>query len=117
MIWSLIFLKIKINFFFLYIYKELIFLTLILFLTSLLIIITNQRNLIISLIGAEIALLAGNITFLCINWFYQDCISLVFILCILVISAIETAIGAGLLILCYAVNKTISYNDLIYLSD
>lgn len=47
------------------IYKELIFLTLILFLIGLSIIILNQRNLIISLIGAEIVLLAANVSFLC----------------------------------------------------
>jgi NADH:ubiquinone oxidoreductase subunit K len=46
------------------IYEELIFLTLLLFLIGLSIIILNQKNLIISLIGVEIVLLAANITFL-----------------------------------------------------
>lgn len=99
------------------IYKELIFLTLVLFLIGLSIIVLNQRNLIISLIGAEIALLAANVSFLCSAWFYQDPISLIFILCILVISAVETALGTGLLILCYAVKKTISFNELTTLAD
>jgi len=101
----------------LHIYKELIFLTLILFLIGLSIIVLNQRNLIISLIGAEITLLAANVSFSCTAWFYQDPISLIFILCILVISAVETALGAGILILCYAVKKTISFNELKNLSE
>ena len=99
------------------IYKELIFLTLILFLIGLSIIVLNQKNLIISLIGAEIILLAANVSFLCSAWFYQDPISLIFILSILVISAVETALGTGILILCYAVKKTISFNELTNLSD
>jgi NADH:ubiquinone oxidoreductase subunit K len=46
------------------IYEELIFLTLFLFLIGLSIIVLNQKNLIISLIGVEIVLLAANISFL-----------------------------------------------------
>lgn len=99
------------------IYRELIFLTLILFIIGLSIVALNQSNLIISLIGTEIALLSANLTFLSTAWFYQDPISLIFILCILVISAVETALGAGILILCYAVCKTISFQDLTTLSN
>ena len=99
------------------IYEELIFLTLFLFLIGLSIIVLNQKNLIISLIGVEIVLLAANISFLATAWFYQDPISLIFILCILVISAVETALGTGIVILCYAVKKTVSFNDLTALSD
>ena len=99
------------------IYRELTFLTLVLFLIGLSIVVLNQQNLIISLIGTEIALLGANVSFLATAWFYQDPISLIFILSILVISAVETALGAGILIVCYAVRKTISFKELNTLND
>lgn len=99
------------------IYRELTFLTLVLFLVGLSIVVLNQQNLIISLIGTEVALLGANVSFLSSAWFYQDPVSLIFILSILVISAVETALGAGILIVCYAVRKTISFNELNTLND
>jgi hypothetical protein len=34
-----------------------------------------------------------------------------------VISAVETALGTGIVILCYAVKKTVAFSDLAELSD
>jgi NADH:ubiquinone oxidoreductase subunit K len=65
MLLSLINLKLQNELFLLInIYEELIFLTLFLFLIGLSIVVLNQQNLIISLIGIEIVLLAANVSFL-----------------------------------------------------
>lgn len=77
----------------------------------------NFSNLIITLIGIELLLLASNINFLTTSLFYNDGTGLIFALCVLTVSAAETAIGAGLLIICYSIRRTVEFADLNTLED
>lgn len=93
------------------------FLSIGIFIAGLTLISFNFSNLIITLIGIELLLLAANINFLVTFTLTGDGAGLVFALCILTISAAETAIGAGLLIICYSIKKTVEFQDLNTLQD
>ena len=92
-------------------------LSIVIFLTGLSVISFNSANLIITLIGIELLLLAANINFLISAIINNDGSGLVFVLCILTISAAETAIGTGLLIVRYSIRQTVEFSDLITLQD
>ena len=87
------------------------------FIAGLTLICFNLSNLIITLIGVELLLLAANINFLTASLYNNDGLGFVFALCILTISAAETAIGAGLLIVCFSVRRTVEFSDLNTLKD
>lgn len=92
-------------------------LTIVLFIMGITIINLNKRNLIISLMGIEIILLSCNVNFIFAAWQNGDGSGFVYTLGVLTISAVETAIGVGILILCYGVNGTIEFSELKKLKD
>ncbi len=92
-------------------------LTIVLFVMGIAIINLNKRNLLISLMGIEVILLASNVNFIFAAWQNGDGSGFVYTLGVLTISAVETAIGVGILILCYGVNGTIEFSELKKLKD
>ena len=87
------------------------------FVAGLTVICFNCSNLIITLIGVELILLAANINLLTSAVFFNDGLGFVYSLCVLTVSAAETAIGIGLLIVCYSVHQKVDFRELNSLHD
>ena len=78
------------------------------FLTSVLGLIFNRRNLLITLITIELILLSLNLTFIIISIYGDDFYGQIFSLFILTIAAAESAIGLAIIIIYYNVRGKIS---------
>ena len=83
-----------------------------LFVASLLGIILNRSNIILTFISIEMMLLSINFTFIIYSKFLDDFLGQVYSLLFLTIGAAESAIGLGILIAFYRIRK----NILIYSS-
>jgi NADH:ubiquinone oxidoreductase subunit K len=90
------------------IYKSL---CLLLFFISLIGVAYTYKNLIINLIFIELGFLSVNLLLIIFSWFYNDIKSHIFIIYILSLTAIETAIGLALFILYYKMFKSIEVED------
>jgi len=89
--------------------------SLFLFTLSLLGIILNRKNLIITLICIEMALLAVNLNFIFFSIDLDDILGQVYALCIIALGAAETALGLAILICLFKVKGTMTLHDEILL--
>jgi NADH:ubiquinone oxidoreductase subunit K len=74
-------------------------------------ILYNRKNIIFSLIFIEIAFLSMNIYLILIGWLYKISTVKIFIIYLLTLTAIETAIGLVLFILYYKIYKSIDIQN------
>ena len=74
-------------------------------------ILYNRKNIIFSLILIEIAFLAINIFLILLGWIYKILNIKIYIIYILTLTAIETALGLVLFILYYKVYKTVQIQN------
>ena len=73
--------------------------------------ITNRRNILISLICIELILLSLNLNFIIFSVYFDDLFGQIFSLFILTIAAAESAIGLAIIILYYRVRGNILINQ------
>lgn len=85
---------------------------LILFLTGVLGIVLNRKNILITLISIELMLLAVNLNFVIFSIYLDDVIGLIFVLFILTIAATESAIGLAILTIYYRLKNTIKLDKI-----
>ena len=85
---------------------------LILFLTGVLGIVLNRKNILITLISIELMLLAVNLNFVIFSIYLDDVTGLIFVLFILTIAATESAIGLAILTIYYRLKNTIKLDKI-----
>jgi NADH-quinone oxidoreductase subunit K len=79
-----------------------------LFLSGLMGIVLNRKDIIIILMCIELVLLSQNLNFISFSVYLDDLIGQIFTLFVLTVAAAESAIGLALLILYYRVRGSIS---------
>ena len=79
----------------------------VLFFISILGVILNRKNIIITIISLELMLLAINLNFIMFSLYLDDAVGQIFVLFILTIAATESAIGLALLTMYYRLKNTI----------
>lgn len=79
-----------------------------LFLSGLMGIVLNRKDIIIILMCIELVLLSQNLNFISFSVYLDDMIGQIFTLFVLTVAAAESAIGLALLILYYRVRGSIS---------
>jgi NADH-quinone oxidoreductase subunit K len=80
-------------------FKKIIFLSVLLFVTGVLGIVFNRKNVISTLMAIEIMLLAVNLNFIASSLFLDDIIGQMFALFVITVAAAESAIGLAILII------------------
>jgi NADH-quinone oxidoreductase subunit K len=83
-----------------------------LFLSGVLGILLNRRNILIVLMCIEIILLSVNLNFIVFSVYLDDSVGQVFSLFVLTIAAAESAIGLAILILYYRIRNKILINEI-----
>lgn len=71
----------------------------------------GSNNILMVLIYIELCFLSINLLLIINSWYYNDIHSQIFIIYILTLTAIETALGLALFILYYKMFKTVDVND------
>ena len=79
----------------------------VLFFVGLIGLVLNRKNILITIMALELMLLAINLNFIVFSVYLNDIIGHLFVLFILTIAAIESAIGLSLLITYYFLKNTI----------
>ena len=82
--------------------------TVILFFISILGLILNRKNILITIIALEILLLSVNINFTLFSLYLDDILGQIFALLILTVAAAESAIGLAILVIYYRLRGVIS---------
>jgi NADH-quinone oxidoreductase subunit K len=83
-----------------------------LFLSGVLGILVNRRNILIVLMCIEIILLSVNLNFIIFSVYLDDSLGQIFSLFVLAIAASESAIGLAILILYYRIRNKILINEI-----
>lgn len=78
-----------------------------LFFVGLIGLVLNRKNILITIMALEIILLAINLNFVIFSVYLNDILGHLFVLFILTIAAIESAIGLSLLITYYLLKNTV----------
>jgi NADH-quinone oxidoreductase subunit K len=86
-----------------------------LFLTGVLGIVFNRRNILIVLMCVELILLSVNLNFIVLSVYLDDFYGQIFSLFILTVAAAESAIGLAILIVYYRIRGNISINQVMTL--
>ena len=86
-----------------------------LFLTGVLGIISNRRNILIVLMCIELILLSVNLNFIIFSVYLDDFYGQIFSLFVLTVAAAESAIGLAILILYYRIRGNISISQVMTL--
>merc|ERR1711959_9105 len=86
-----------------------------LFLLSLLGILLNRKNLIVTLICLEMGLLSVNLNFIMHSIFLDDILGQVYALCIIALGAAESALGLAILICLFKVRGDMTLHSAILL--
>ena len=81
--------------------------TALLFFISILGIVLNRKNILITIMSLELMLLSVNLNFIVFSVYLNDAIGQVFIIFILTIAATESAVGLALLTAYYRLTNTI----------
>jgi NADH-quinone oxidoreductase subunit K len=84
-----------------------IFITTLLFLTGVLGLVLNRKNILIIIMSIELMLLAINLNFIIFSIYLDDILGQMFVLFILTVAATESAIGLAILVVYYRVRGTI----------
>lgn len=82
-------------------------LTCVLFFIGLLGIILNRKNILITIMSIELLLLAVNLNFIAFSLYLDDIIGQIFVLFILTIAAVESAIGLAIITVFYKLKSSI----------
>jgi NADH:ubiquinone oxidoreductase subunit K len=90
----------------------LIFIPLLIFLTGILGIILNRKNVLLIIICVELILLAVNFTFLVASFYLDDLQGQIFVIFVLVVAAAESSIGLAILITFYRIKGAITINSI-----
>lgn len=72
-------------------------------------ILLNQKNIVIIFLCVELMLFGAGLQFLFIHLFFGYILGQIFALLILTIATAETAIGLGIIILAYRLNRSVSF--------
>jgi len=86
-----------------------------LFLTGVLGILSNRRNILIVLMCVELILLSVNLNFIIFSAYLDDFYGQIFSLFVLTVAAAESAIGLAILILYYRIRGNISISQVMTL--
>jgi len=97
---------------FLSIVDNLTLINLICFITGILTVLLNRNNLLITLIGVELVLLSANMIFILGSFINNDPQGLMYVLCILTVSAVETGLGVAVLVFAYGTISNTNYSRL-----
>jgi len=87
--------------------------TVILFFISILGLILNRKNILITIIALEILLLSVNINFTLFSLYLDDILGQIFVLFILTVAATESSIGLAILTTYFKLRNTIQINQII----
>lgn len=87
--------------------------TVILFFISILGLILNRKNILITIIALEILLLSVNINFTLFSLYLDDISGQIFVLFILTVAATESSIGLAILTTYFKLRNTIQINQII----
>ena len=98
-------------------FKRIMILSVILFVTGVLGIVFNRKNVIATLMAIEIMLLAVNLNLIASSIFLDDFIGQIFALFIITVAAAESAIGLAILIRYARVHNTISIDNICLLKN
>lgn len=90
--------------------------TTILFFISILGLILNRKNILITLISLELILLTVNINFTLFSIYLDDIVGQIFVLFILTIAATESAIGLAILTTYYKLQNTIQIDQILIIN-
>jgi len=90
--------------------------TTILFFISILGLILNRKNILITLISLELILLAVNINFTLFSIYLDDILGQIFVLFILTVAATESAIGLAILTTYYKLRNTIQIDQILIIN-
>ena len=90
--------------------------TTILFFISILGLILNRKNILITLISLELILLTVNINFTLFSIYLDDILGQIFVLFILTIAATESAIGLAILTTYYKLQNTIQIDQILIIN-
>jgi len=90
--------------------------TTIMFFISILGLILNRKNILITLISLELILLAININFTLFSIYLDDILGQIFVLFILTIAATESAIGLAILTTYYKLQNTIQIDHILIIN-
>jgi NADH-quinone oxidoreductase subunit K len=90
--------------------------TSILFFISVLGIILNRKNILITIISLELILLTVNINFTIFSIYLDDIIGQIFVVFILTVAATESAIGLAILTTYFKLRNTIQMDQIITLN-
>ena len=82
---------------------------LILFHVGLLGLVLNRENILKTIMSLEILLLSVNLNFILISSYLDDLVGKVFVIFILILSAVESAVGLAILVAFYDKNKSIEF--------
>ena len=86
-----------------------------LFIISLLGILLNRKNLIVTLICIEMALLSVNLNFIVHSLHMDDILGQVYALCIIALGAAESALGLAILICLFKVRGDMTLHSIVLL--
>jgi NADH-quinone oxidoreductase subunit K len=89
--------------------------SLLLFTLSLLGIILNRKNLIVTLICIEMALLSVNLNFIMHSLYMDDILGQVYALCIIALGAAESALGLAILISLFKIRGDMTLHSAVLL--
>jgi NADH-quinone oxidoreductase subunit K len=90
--------------------------TTILFFISILGLVLNRKNILITLISLELILLAVNINFTLFSIYLDDILGQIFVLFILTVAATESAIGLAILTTYYKLRNTIQIDQILIIN-
>jgi len=90
-------------------YSDLLFFSIIIFITGFIILALNKKNLIIFILGVELILLSLIVNFTIFGMLHGSISGQVYSLFIITLAAAEAAIGLSLVICAYNVKKSLSF--------
>jgi len=90
-------------------YSDLLFFSIIIFITGFIILALNKKNLIIFILGVELLLLSLIINFTIFGMIHGSITGQIYSLFIMTLAAAEAAIGLSLVICAYNVKKSLSF--------
>ena len=90
-------------------YSDLLFFSIVIFITGFIILALNKKNLIIFILGVELLLLSLIINFTIFGMIHGSITGQIYSLFIITLAAAEAAIGLSLVICAYNVKKSLSF--------
>lgn len=90
-------------------YSDLLFFSIVIFITGFIILALNKKNLIIFILGVELLLLSLIINFTIFGMIHGSITGQIYSLFIMTLAAAEAAIGLSLVICAYNVKKSLSF--------